>query len=96
MVIDAPRSWRVVSVHDGASTADLGRETARSTPPACLLSALHQVPGTRSALLHASEELKGEDRAFDANRQGFPGQVVTLSFTVPHHAGAKAQSQPLR
>jgi hypothetical protein len=32
----------------------------------------------------------------DANHRGFPGQVVTLTFTVPHHAGAKAQSQPLR
>jgi Family of unknown function (DUF6130) len=32
----------------------------------------------------------------DANHQGFPGQVVTLTFTVPHHAGAKAQSQPPR
>ena len=32
----------------------------------------------------------------DSNHNVFPGQVVTLTFTVPDHARAKAQSKPLR
>jgi hypothetical protein len=30
----------------------------------------------------------------DANHKVFPGQVVTLTFTVPDYAGAKAPSNP--
>jgi hypothetical protein len=32
----------------------------------------------------------------DANHNVFPGQVVTLTFIVPDHDGAKAHSQPPR
>jgi hypothetical protein len=31
----------------------------------------------------------------DANHNVFPGQVVTLMFTVPDHDDAKAHSKPL-